>query len=41
MEDGLGRLLMNQTKYHPFKIREQAEKFSESKFKSRIREIVK
>lgn len=41
MEDGLGRLIMNENKYHPMTIRKQAEKFSESKFKRHIRELVK
>lgn len=40
MEDGLGRLIMNEKKYHPFKIREQAEKFSKAKFKRKIHEMV-
>lgn len=36
MEDGLGRLLLNERKFQPLRIRERANQFSEEKF---IREI--
>ena len=40
MEDALGRLMLMQHKYRPLKIREQANKFSEEKFKRKIRSLV-
>lgn len=40
MEDALGRMMLNEHKYRPLKIREQANKFSEEKFKRKIRALV-
>ena len=41
MEDGLARLLVNERKYRPLKIREQAEKFSRERFERAIKRTVK
>jgi len=40
MEAGLARLLLNEKKYKPMKIRQQAEKFDQSKFKTKIKQLV-
>lgn len=41
MEDGLARLLLNEKKYRPTLIRQQAEKFSRKKFELAIKREVK
>lgn len=41
MEDGLGRLIMNEKNYSMKAIREQAEKFSQEKFEKEIMKAVK
>jgi len=40
MEAGLARLLLNEKKYKPMKIRQQAEKFDQSKFKRKIKQLI-
>jgi glycosyltransferase involved in cell wall biosynthesis len=41
MEDALGRLLLNEPKFHPLKIRERANQFSEEKFIRNITRLVR
>jgi glycosyltransferase involved in cell wall biosynthesis len=41
MEDGLGRLILNEKRYHPHGIRRHAEQFSEEKFKEKLNKIIR
>lgn len=41
MEDGLGRLIVNEPNYHPRKIRKQADRFNEQNFINGFKKVVK